>query len=190
VRQARSWLERKAWVEGLLVRRTGEDLAAWNARVAEQAPADEAALRAWLAAQGVDGYPAMLLVMERFGYPSYLERTPDELVEGQYRDRPALRPILETLLDVAEDLGEVDVQARKGYVTLVGPRRTFASIEPTTRTRVDLGLRFDGLKPTGRLEAARSLGQSQMTHRIALASTDDIDEDVVDWLRKAYEANA
>src|SRR6476661_4454571 len=52
VRQARSWLERKAWIEGLLERRTGSNVAAWNARVAEAAPADEAALRAWLAERG------------------------------------------------------------------------------------------------------------------------------------------
>lgn len=190
MRQARSWLERKAWIEGLLERRTGSNVAAWNARVAEAAPADEAALRAWLAERGVDGYPAMLLVMERFGYPNYLERSPDELIEGQYRDRPGLRPILETLLDVADDLGEVNVQARKGYVALVTPRRTFASIEPTTRSRVDLGLRLDDQPATGRLEIAKSLGQSQMTHRIGIAAVDDIDDDVLGWLRTAFDANS
>ena len=32
--------------------------------------------------QGVTGYPAMLLVMERFGYPDYLQATADELIEA------------------------------------------------------------------------------------------------------------
>ena len=190
MREARSWVERKAWVAGLLERRTGTDLATWNARVKEQDPPDEPTLRYWLNEQGVTGYPADMLVMERFGYPDFLERSADELVEAQYTDRPALRPILDTLLDVADDLGEVTVQTRKGYVSLVGPRRTFASIEPTTRTRVDLGLRLADQPPTGRLEAARSLGQSQMTMRIALTSTADIDDEVLDWLRRSYEENA
>jgi len=190
MREARSWVERKAWVAGVLERRTGQDLVSWNARVSEAEFADEATLRTWLAEQGVTGYPAQLLVMERFGYPDYLERSPDELVEGQYRDRPALRPILETLLDVAEDLGDLTIQTRKGYVTLVGPRRTFASIEPTTRTRVDLGLRLPDEPASGRIEIAKSLGQSQMTHRIPLESTADIDDDVIDALQRAYDVNS
>lgn len=70
------------------------------------------------------GYPAMLLVMERFGYPDYLIASVDELIEGQYADRPALR--------------------HKTYVALVTPRRTFAAVQPTTKKRVDLGLRLAG----------------------------------------------
>ena len=48
--------------------------------------ADESTLRAWLNDQGVTGYPQMLLVMERLGYPDYLEATADELIDRQYAD--------------------------------------------------------------------------------------------------------
>ena len=37
------------------------------------------------------GYPQMLLVMERFGYPDFLLASADELIDGQYADRPELR---------------------------------------------------------------------------------------------------
>ena len=63
----------------------------------------------------------MLLVMERFGYPDFLLASADELIDGQYADRPALRPILDEVLLRAAEVGEVDVQARKTYVTLVTP---------------------------------------------------------------------
>jgi hypothetical protein len=187
--RARSWQEMYAQVQAQLERQTGEPLAAWNARVKAFAPADEAALRAWLAGKGVAGYPQMLLVFETFGYPSYLQKDAAELIDGQYRDRPNLVPIYDKVVDVALELGHVELQARKTYVALIGPKRTFASIQATTKTRIDVGLRLDGVSPGGRLEIAKSIGQSSMTHKIALAAPTDVDDVAVGWLRRAYEAN-
>lgn len=185
-----SWRERSDWIAGLLERRTGERVEAWNTRIRAVGPANEASLRAWLTQQGVTGYPQMLLVMETFGYPDYLVAEADELIDGQYADRPGLRPILDALLDLAPGLGDVSVQTRKGYVTLVSPRRTFASIEPTTKTRLDLGLRLNGQEPLGRLQTARSMGNSAVTHRIGLSSPDEIDDEVIGWLQRAYDTNS
>ncbi len=179
-----------AWIADLLVRRTGLDVNAWNARIQEQGFADEASLRRWLTDQGVTGYPQSLLVRERFGYPEWALAPPDELIERQYADRPQLRSILDAVLARAADLGPLGVQARKGYVTLLTPRRTFASIEPKTRSRVDLGLRLPGEQPRGRPEPAKSMGQSAVTVRIGLSSVDEVDDEVADWLRRAYEANS
>lgn len=176
-------------IEKILERRTGEGIAVWVSRIAELGEIDEVRLRAWLTQQGVTGYPQMVLVMERFGYPDFLLASADELIDGQYTDRPLLRPILDELLVRAVELGEVDVQARKTYVTLVSPKRTFAIIRATTRDRVDVGLRLPGVDPGGPLLAAPGLGNDYVNVRIALRSPDDIDDTVVDWLRQAYQAN-
>ena len=172
-----------------LERETGTDVAGWNRRIREWGPTDAASLKTWLNEQGVDGYPAMLLGYETFGYPDYLQASADELIEGQYRDRPAIRPIYEALMAELPNVGEVEVQARKTYVALIGPKRTFASIQPTTRTRVDIGLRFDDASHAKGLDAAKSIGQSSMTHKLALSSPEDVDHETVGWLRRAYEAN-
>jgi hypothetical protein len=82
-----------AWIRAQLERESGRDIETWNAAIKAQAPVDEPALRAWLSARGVDGYPAMLLAFETFGYPDYLQRDAEELIDGQYRDRPNLVPI-------------------------------------------------------------------------------------------------
>jgi hypothetical protein len=188
--QARSWQEMYAQVQGQLERQTGETLAQWTARIkAEAAPADEPHLRAWLAERGVTGYPAMLLVFEIFGYPDYLQKDAEELIDGQYRDRPGIRPIFDAVVDVLPMVGQVELQARKTYVALLSPKRTFASIQPTTKARVDIGLRLDGMAPEGRVELAKSIGQSSMTHKLGLSSPAEVDDEVVAWLRRAYEAN-
>lgn len=77
--EALSRRERNAWIADLLKRRTGEDVAAWSARIAGENLRDEARLRAWLTEQGVTGYPQMMLVMERFGYPDFLTASSDDL---------------------------------------------------------------------------------------------------------------
>jgi len=184
----KSWEEMRDWAASLLQSRTGEDVQAWNRRVAGSGLADERALRSWLAGQGVTGYSQALLVWERFGYPDFMTTGADELIEAQYADRPHLRPVLDAVLAALPALGQVTVQARKTLVSLVGPRRTFAVVQATTKNRVDLGLRLDNEKPAGRLLAARDIGAANL--RFPLTGPGDIDEEVLGWLRRAYDENA
>src|SRR6059036_58817 len=146
----RDWQGMKDMSARLLKERTGEGVEEWNRRIERERLDDEESLRVWLTKQGVTGYAQSLLVMERFGYPDFLLATADELVDGQYADRARLRPIFDALIDAAAGLGQVTIQARKTYVSLVSPRRTFARIQATTKNRVDLGLRLEGRKPKGR----------------------------------------
>ena len=174
-----------------LTERTGEGVEAWNARIIEQGLSDEQSVRSWLTEQGVTGYPQMLLVMERFGYPDYLAASADDLIEGQYADRPALRPILDAVLALMPGIGQIEIQTRKTYVAFLTPRRTFGALQPTTRKRADLGLRLNvDQPPEGRLERAPNFGQSSVTHKIGLTTADEIDDEVVGWIRRAYDLSA
>jgi hypothetical protein len=183
----RSWREVREWSAELLRSGTGEDVAAWNGRVAATGLSDEQSVRGWLAEQGVTGYAQALLVWERFGYPDFMTADADELIDGQYADRPALRPILDAVLLAASALGPVTAAARKTCVSLVSPRRTFAAVQATTRSRVDLGLRLDGVDPGGRLLVARNIGSGTINLRIALSGPGEVDEEVIGWLRRAYD---
>jgi predicted transport protein len=183
------WREMREWEIGLLEKATGQGLEHWNARVLETGIQHEAELRTWLTEEGVTGYPRMLLVMERFGYPDFLLATSDQLVDGQYADRPELRPICDRLLERAAGLGEVTIQTRKTYIALVGPRRTFAQIVATTKARVDLGLRLDGEQPHGRLLDAKNLGNRSCSVCIPLTGIDQVDDEVMTLLQRAYDAN-
>jgi hypothetical protein len=111
-----------------------------------------------------------------------------ELIDAQYADRPQLRPVLDAVLAALPALGPVTVQARKTLVSLVGPRRTFAVVQATTKNRVDLGLRLGDEKPGGRLLAARDIGAANL--RIPLTGPGDLDEEALGWLRRAYNENA
>lgn len=183
----RGWEEMRAMAARLLKERTGEDVDSWNQRVQNRSFTDEETLRLWLTQQGVTGYAQWLLVMEHFGYPDFLLASADELIDAQYADRPQLRPILDTIIKAVAGLGRVTIQARKGYVSFVSPRRTFARLRPTTKNRVDLGLRLEGVKPGGRLVPSKF--QETMKVQISLSSPEEVDSEVLDWLQLAYDQN-
>jgi Family of unknown function (DUF5990)/Domain of unknown function (DUF5655) len=126
---------------------------------------------------------------QRFGHPDYLTAEARELIEGQYADRPQLRPILDAVLALLPALGPATVQARKTIVSLVCPRRTFAVVRATTKDRVDLGLRLDDAEPGGRLQSAKGIGGGGATVRIALRRPEDVDDEVRGLMRRAYEEN-
>jgi Domain of unknown function (DUF5655) len=146
-------------------------------------------VRAWLTERDITGYAQMLLVWERFGYPGFMTATSADLIDAQYADRPGLRPVLEALEQAARRLGpDVEVQARKGFVTFVS-RRTFAVIRATTRARVDLGLRLASAAPDGKRLLAPGSGLGAATVRVALTGPAEVDQDVVALLREAYQEN-
>jgi hypothetical protein len=188
MKKTRDWRHyRDAWIR-ILKKQTGKGLGHWNARTRKEKFADARSLEGWLAKQNVNGYVQQLLVMERFGYPDFMTASADELIEAQYADRPHLRPIYEAIVAAAQNLGEVVVQARKGFVSLVTPCRTFARVQAMTKNRVDLGLRLDGQKPGGRLQPSRI--HETMKLQISFTAPDQVDAEALGWLKKAYDQNS
>jgi hypothetical protein len=181
----RDWSDTRAMWIRILEKKTGKGLSHWNARIKKKKFDDARSLEAWLTQQGVTGYGAQLLVMERFGYPDFLTTPADELIDAQYADRPHLRPIYEAIIRATRDLGECVIQARKGYVSLVTPRRTFARVQATTRNRVDLGLRLEGTKPGGRLQPSKIHETMQL--QISFTKLEELDVGALRWLKKAYD---
>jgi hypothetical protein len=178
--------EREMWVR-ILEKQTTEGLDTWNQRIRKASIADESGLRTWLSALGVTGYAQSLLVMERFGYPDFMLATADELIDKQYADRSHLRPTYDAIIIAAARCGEFVIQARKTYVSLVAPRRTFARVQPA-KTRVDLGLRLERCNTGGRLEPSRI--HHTMRVQIALTAANEVDAEVQRWLELAYLENS
>ena len=176
---------REMWVR-LLQERSGDDVATWNERIAREQFDDEQSLRRWLAEQGISGYAQTLLVMERFGYPDFLVASADDLIDGQYADRQQLRPIFDAIIEAAVGLGAVTVQARKTYVSLVTPRRTFARIQ-AAKQRVDLGLRLENHEPGGRLKPSKI--HETMPLQLSFSARDEVDGEALEVLQRAYDQN-
>ena len=144
--------------------------------------------RAFLVAQGLSSNQAgAVLWWEKNG--AAIQSGGGELIDRQYAGAKAgLRPIYERVAAFVEGLGDdVEPGPRGTYVSYGRPKQ-FALVQPSTRTRVDVGLRLPGVVPTERLVDAGSFGSGNITHRVALGAVDDVDAELEGWLREAYEA--
>jgi hypothetical protein len=174
--------EMRASIERNMLAKTGHPLDHWLALVRAEGVSGHGPVVKWLMAEhgltrGYAGTVAWALREETL--------TPDELVEAQYADRSALRPILDAVRE-AMPAGSTE-GARKTYVAWSNGRQ-FALLQPSTKTRSDLGLVLADVPATGRLRGAGSFGSGRITHRVALAGPREVDAEVERWLREAFVA--
>lgn len=110
-----------------------------------------------------------------------------DLLYAQYKNKEVLKPIYEKLVDEIEKFGaDVTKTPKKDSVSMIR-KKQFALVKPATKTRIDLGLKLKG-KPVGaRLQASGPFG-TMCTHRVLLSEISDVDDELIDWLREAYEA--
>ncbi len=111
------------------------------------------------------------------------------LVDAQYSGgKSELRPIYEAIVAAIKKFGkDVEIAPKKAYVSL-RRNKQFALIQPSTKTRVDLGINLKGVEPTDRLEKSGSFN-SMVSHRVRLESKKDFNAEVKKWLKAAYEAS-
>ncbi|MBC2778335.1 DUF4287 domain-containing protein [Parasphingopyxis marina] len=109
-----------------------------------------------------------------------------DLVAAQYAgDKAALRPIYDAIVKAVQSFGaDAELAPKKTYVSLRRSKQ-FGLVQPSTKTRVDLGLNLKGVEPSGRLEASGSFN-AMVSHRVRLERPGDVDGEVKGWLKDAY----
>ncbi len=112
-----------------------------------------------------------------------------DLVAAQYAGPKAhLRPIYDGLVAMIETFGgDVEVSPKKAYVSL-RRNKQFGLIQPSTKTRVDVGINLKGETATERLEASGSFN-AMVSHRVRLTDKSQVDDELKAWLKAAYEAS-
>jgi predicted transport protein len=109
-------------------------------------------------------------------------------VSAQYTGKKAeLRPIYDAIITALKKFGDdIEVAPKKAYVSL-RRNKQFASIQPTTATRVDVGLILKNEETGRRLKASGNFN-AMFTHRVGLNTVKDVDAELIHWLKKAYAA--
>lgn len=113
------------------------------------------------------------------------EAPAEDPVSLQYAGAKAgLRPIYDALLNAIQQFGgDVEVAPKKAYVSL-RRNKQFALIQPSTKTRVDVGIKLKQ-EPEGRLEASGSFN-SMCSHRVRVTAIEQVDDELIGWLKEAY----
>lgn len=110
----------------------------------------------------------------------------DSLVSAQYKNKESLRPIYDKLIKEISKFGkDVEIAPKKAYVSL-RRNKQFALIQPSTKTRVDIGVNMKGVDPSGVAEKAGSWN-TMVSHRIRIESAKEVNKEVINWLKEAYK---
>jgi len=117
----------------------------------------------------------------------------DEIYAGP---KAALRPIHEAFMARLSAFGDFEIAPKKGYVSL-RRKKQFAMIGPATNTRVEVGLNMKdpasatasaGQASSARLEAQKPGGMCQ--YKVKLTDAGEVDDELVAWVRQAYDGAA
>jgi predicted transport protein len=112
--------------------------------------------------------------------------SPDDLVTAQYKGKEHLLPVFGKVRDAVKKLGtDITITPKKTSVSFIR-KKQFALITPATKTRLDLGLKLVGKPLTTRLENSGPFG-AMCTHRVRLEKPEDVDRELIFWLKEAYE---
>ncbi len=173
-----------------LKERTGRSVEEWVRVVKKSGPATEKERIAWLKdAHGITTNYALWIAKRVDGGGSAAAYDPDAMVEEMFAGKKAvLRPIYDRMLALAFGLGkDVRVSPCKTIVPFYR-KHVFAQMKPTTATRVDVGFALKDMKPSGELISTGGFEKGdRITHRIPVASLNEIDTEVRKWLKHAYE---
>lgn len=132
------------------------------------------------------GY-ANLVAHKSLGSDAGSAENTDDLVTAQYAGpKAALKPIYDALIACVKKFGsDVEVSPKKTYVSLRRSKQ-FALFQPSTATRLDVGINLKGVKPAGRLEASGSFN-AMVSHRVRVENAGDVNKELEGWLKQAYE---
>ena len=112
-----------------------------------------------------------------------------DLVAAQYAaEKAALKPIYDAIIGAVRKFGpDVEIAPKKTYVSLRRSKQ-FAILQPSTKTRLDVGINLKGAPAAGRLEPSGAFN-AMVSHRVRVENLADADKALIAWLKAAYDAS-
>ncbi|HRD46258.1 MAG TPA: DUF4287 domain-containing protein [Caulobacter sp.] len=171
-----------------LEEKTGRNLGDWADLANTSGHEKHGQIVAWLKSEhGLGhGYANLVALESRGGLTR--EASEEDAVAAVFAgEKAALRPLYDVIEAWVKGLGgDVEIAPKKANVS-VRRSKQFALIQPSRKTRMDLGLQLKGVTPSGRLEASGSWN-AMVSHRVRLEDAAAFDSEVRGWLKAAYDA--
>lgn len=167
--------------------KTGKSLDEWIAVARASGQTKHKALVDWLKAEHGLGHGYANLVAHKTFASDAGSSEDADLMEAMFAGpKAAMRPAYDRVAAIVSGLEGAGFAPKKGYVSFRRAKQ-FGLALPSTKDRLDLGLSLKGVEPSGRLEAAGSWN-GMVTHRVRIASVEEVDGQVEAWLRQAWAA--
>jgi hypothetical protein len=165
-------------------RKTGRSMDELVAMVGTSGLEKHGQIVAWLKSEHGLGHGDANLVALTARRGSVVDQPVDAAVDAIYAGpKAALRPFHDRVIATVQAFGDdIELAPKQAYVSLRRSKQ-FGTVGPASGGRLEIGLNLKGDAPVGRLEATTGM----CTHRVRLSSPDELDAEVIGWLREAYD---
>jgi hypothetical protein len=172
-----------------LPEKTGKSLDEWIALVTKDGPPGKKERIQWLKDVQKLGHVTAQIIVANIEGQGVVYDNPQKLVDELFGEPSQnLRQIYEKILESIQSLPGAKPKPCKTYIPLYH-RRQFAMVKPVGSTHVELSLALGAEAPAnGRLIPTKSR-DAWMSHVVKLSASKDVNDEVREWLEKAY-ANA
>ena len=173
-------------MEQNLLAKTGKTLDEWKLLLSQQSFSKHGEYMAFLKKDHGITHGFANFITLKFREADAGSSDDSDLIANQYKGKENLKPIFDKLLTAITKLGaDVEVAPKKLAISM-RVKRQFALIQPSTKKRIDLGLKFNE-KPHGlRLETSGPFG-TMCTHRVQLTDLEQVDDELLGWIKEAYD---
>lgn len=165
---------------------TGKNLAHWINVVKKSGIVKHGAIVKMLKEEYKIGHGYANMIVHMTKESAAYNQDNDSLVDSQYQGKEQLKTIFDKLAPEIQALGsDVEMVPKKNSVSF-RRKRQFALIQPSTKTRIDLGLKFNDRPHGGRLETSGPFG-TMCTHRIQITDIKQLDDELMGYIKEAYD---
>ena len=128
---------------------------------------------------------ANLVALKSRGSDAGSAENTDDLITAQYQGKEHLKPIYDKLISEIMSFGnDIEIAPKNAYVSL-RRNKQFATLNPATKSRFEIGINLKGQEPSDRLEAEKP--NAMCSHKIQITDINAIDSEVIKWIKLAYD---
>jgi predicted transport protein len=173
-------------MEHKFTRKTGKTLDQWKLLLSQQSFSKNGEYMTFLKSEHAITHGFANFITLKFREADAASSDADDLVANQYKGKESLKSIFNKLLMTITRIGsDVEVVAKKSAVSF-RVKRQFTLIQPSTKKRIDLGLKLNDTPHSERLETSGPFG-TMCTHRVQLTELEHVDNELIKWIKEAYE---
>jgi predicted transport protein len=114
------------------------------------------------------------------------EENTTDWIAVQYKGKEDLKKWYDKIVAAISGFGnDIEIVPKKTYTSL-RRKKQFAIIQPSTKTRLDVGLILKGVAPSDKVEDGKKWNP-MCTHRIKVEDGKTINKDLFGWIKQAYD---
>jgi predicted transport protein len=166
--------------------KTGRTFEEWKVLIAKQKLAKHGEIVKFLkeSHQVTHGY-ASEIALKFLGSDADSASDTDELIVTQYKGKENLKAFYDKLVSAVQSFdGDFEIAPKKSYVSL-RRKKQFIILNPASKTRFEIGFNLKGVEASGKLENEKPDGIC--SHKINLTDINQIDKEVINWIKMAYD---